>query len=50
MVRSKPKQRSAMRVVFLRFAQDVAGADTPGALVKLIGNVDRYVDEALKAR
>jgi hypothetical protein len=36
--------------VFLRFAQDVAAADTPAALVKLIVGVDRYVDEAVKAR
>jgi hypothetical protein len=39
-----------VRQVFLRFAQDVAAADTPAALVKLILNVDRYVDEAVKAR
>ena len=42
--------REGVRQVFLRFAQDVAAADTPGALVKLILNVDRYVDEAVKAR
>ena len=42
--------RDALRMVFLRFAQDVAAADTPAALVKLILNVDRYVDEAVKAR
>ena len=42
--------RDAVRMVFLRFAQDVAAADTPAALVKLILNVDRYVDEAVKAR
>jgi hypothetical protein len=42
--------RDAMRQVFLRFAQDVASADTPAALVKLILNVDRYVDDAMKSR
>jgi hypothetical protein len=42
--------REAVRQVFLRFAQDVAGADTPAALVKLILSVDRYVDEAMKGR
>lgn len=42
--------RDAVRQVFLRFAQDVAAADTPAALVKLIVNVDRYVDEAMKGR
>jgi hypothetical protein len=42
--------RDALRQIFLRFAQDVAGADTRGDLVKLIGGVDRYVDEAAKAR
>ena len=41
---------AALRAVFLRFAQDVAAADTPAALVKLIVGVDRYVDEAVKAR
>jgi hypothetical protein len=43
--------REAMRGVFLRFAQDVASATSqPGALVKVILGVDRYVDEALKTR
>jgi hypothetical protein len=41
-------RRDAVRQVFLRFAQDVAAADTPAALVKLILNVDRYVDEATR--
>ena len=41
-------RREAVRGVFLRFAQDVAAADTPAALVKLILNVDRYVDEAVR--
>jgi hypothetical protein len=47
---SRGDHREAVRQVFLRFAQDVAGADTPAALVKLILNVDRYVDEAVKGR
>ena len=42
--------REGVRDVFLRFAQDVAAADTPKDLVKLIVSVDRYVDEAMKAK
>lgn len=41
----------AVRQVFLRFAQDVASASgQPGALVKILLGVDRYVEDALKAR
>lgn len=41
----------AVRQVFLRFAQDVANASgQPGALVKVLVSVDRYVEDALKAR
>lgn len=42
--------RDAVRQVFLRFAQDVSSADTPSTLIKLILNVDKYVDEAMKAK
>jgi hypothetical protein len=43
--------REALREVFLRFAQDVASAsETPGGLVKVILNVDRYVDQAIERR
>ncbi len=49
--RGTDRSRDAVRQVFLRFAQDVAAAaESPKDLVKLIVNVDRYVDDAVRAR
>ncbi len=41
--------REAVREVFLRFAQDMAAADERRALVKVLGNLDSYVDSAVRA-
>lgn len=49
--RGTDRSRDAVRQVFLRFAQDVASAaESPKDLVKLIVNVDRYVDDAVRAK
>jgi len=38
-----------VREVFLRFAQDLASAEERRDLIKVLGNLDRYVDEAVRA-
>ncbi|HEX7123032.1 MAG TPA: hypothetical protein VF178_11725 [Gemmatimonadaceae bacterium] len=40
--------RDAVRTVLLRFAHDVAEAE-PAAVIDVIGNVDRYAEEIVKA-
>jgi hypothetical protein len=40
--------RAATRQVLLRFAADLAGAEERKDLVKVLADVDRYVDEVLK--
>jgi hypothetical protein len=40
--------RAAIRQVLLRFAADLAGAEERKDLVKVLGDVDRYVDEVFK--
>lgn len=40
--------RVAIRQVLLRFAADLAGAEERKDLVKVLADVDRYVDEVLK--
>ena len=40
--------RDAVRQVFLQFAADITGAEERKDLVKVLANVDRYVDQALK--
>lgn len=41
--------RDVVRGSFLRFAQDLAGAEARKDVVKVVAGVDRYVDEVLKA-
>lgn len=41
--------REAMRRVLLGFAADLSAAEARKDLVKLLADVDRYVDQALKA-
>jgi len=41
--------REGVREVFLRFAQDLAGADERRDLIKVLGNLDRYVEDAVRA-
>jgi hypothetical protein len=43
------KSRDAVRDVFLRFASDLSSADERKDLVRVISQVDAYVDEAMKA-
>lgn len=40
--------REAVRQVFLQFATDITGAEERKELVRVLANVDRYVDRALK--
>jgi len=40
--------REAVRQVFLQFATDITGAEERKELVRVLANVDRYVDQALK--
>jgi hypothetical protein len=40
--------RIAVREVLVRFATDLAGAEERKELVKVLANVDRYVDDVLK--
>lgn len=40
--------RDAVRRAFLQFATDIAGAEERKALVKVLANVDRYVDQVMK--
>ena len=42
-------RRDAVRSAFLKFASDVAGADERKDLVRVVANVDQYVDEVLQA-
>ncbi len=41
--------REAVRAAFLRFASDLAGAEDRKEVVHVVANVDKYVDEVLKA-
>ena len=40
--------RDAVRQVFLQFATDITGADERKDLVKVLANVDKYVDQVMK--
>jgi hypothetical protein len=40
--------REAVRQVFLEFATDITGAEERKELVRVLANVDRYVDQAIK--
>lgn len=42
------QSREAVRGVFLQFATDIAGAEERRDLVKVLANVDRYVDQVFK--
>ncbi len=42
-------RRDAVRSALLRFASDVAGAEERKDLVRVVANVDRYVDQVLEA-
>ncbi|MEX1258904.1 MAG: hypothetical protein WEG36_15010 [Gemmatimonadota bacterium] len=41
--------RDGLRAVFLRFAEDLTAAEDRRNLVKVLANVDQYVDDAVKA-
>jgi hypothetical protein len=41
--------RDQVRAIFLRFAEDLSGADQRSDLVRVLASVDQYVDEAVKA-
>ncbi|MFQ5536136.1 MAG: hypothetical protein ACE5GJ_01670 [Gemmatimonadota bacterium] len=41
--------RDEVRAVFLKFASDLAAAETRKDVVKVVAGVDRYVDQALAA-
>lgn len=41
--------RTAVRAVLQQLAQDVAGAESGAELVTVVGNLDNYVDQVLKA-
>jgi hypothetical protein len=41
-------QKEAVREVFLQFAQELSGAQERKDLVKVLANVDRWVDKAVK--
>jgi hypothetical protein len=41
--------RDSVRSTFLRFASDVAGAESRKDMVKVVAGVDRYVDDVLEA-
>lgn len=43
------QRREAVREIFLRFAGDVSGAEDPRELIRVITEVDVYVDQAIKA-
>jgi hypothetical protein len=47
--RSAQSGREGLRNVFLRFAEDLSGAEERRDLVKVLSNVDKYVDDAVKA-
>jgi len=44
-----PTSRDQVRAIFLRFAEDLSGADQRSDLVRVLASVDQYVDEAVKA-
>ncbi len=46
---TKVNGRDAVRAAFLRFASDLAGAEARKDVVRVVANVDKYVDEVLKA-
>ena len=41
--------RDSVRSTFLRFASEVAGAESRKDMVKVVAGVDRYVDDVIKA-
>ena len=41
--------RAAVRAVLQQLAQDVAGAESGAELIQVIGNLDNYVDQVIKA-
>jgi hypothetical protein len=43
------QRREAVREIFLRFAGDVSGAEEPRELIRVITEIDVYVDQAIKA-
>ncbi len=43
------ESREAVRGVFLQFATDIAGAEERKDLVKVLADVDRYVDQVIKS-
>jgi hypothetical protein len=47
--KAQTQGRDAVRDVFLRFAADLSSAEERKDLVKVISEVDRYVDEAISA-
>jgi hypothetical protein len=42
--------KERVRGILLEFARTVAGADDPGELVEVIGNIDRWVDRVVGGR
>lgn len=46
--RTASDPRETVRQVFLQFATDITGAEERKELVKVLANVDRYVDRVLK--
>ncbi len=44
---SAPPDRRQIRALFLRFAQDLAGAQRPAEIVRVIASVDQYLDQLL---
>lgn len=47
--KEQAQSRDAVRDTFLRFAADLSSAEERKDLVKVISQVDRYVDEAISA-
>jgi hypothetical protein len=47
--RNRPVRRDAIRGALLRFASDLSAAQERHDLVKVLANVDQYVDEVLEA-
>ncbi len=47
--RKRPARRDAVRVALLRFASDLSAAQERPDLVKVLANVDQYVDEVMEA-
>jgi len=46
--RAAKNGREAVRAAFLRFASDLAGAEARKDVIKVVANVDKYVDEVLR--